>query len=391
MARKKRLNLKDIIVLINNYLGPVPQYSLNPFYKLGTLIAIAFIIEIITGLLMLPHYEPTLEGAYASTRAIIGRLPYGNIIMTLHLYTAYFMIFLTFVHLMRNYFMSTHKLRKGMWILGVIMGLIILGLNFTGHFLPWTMVSKLHLDLLIKVFKDLPFGEGLIYFLMGSEGNGALLTQFYYLHVVILPLTFIALLILKARMLISQGLSEPIIGRIKNESKNLVPRFPVEFSYILMLASLLIASLLSVSALFPLKLPPEYSSITTNSYIPKLGWYFLWIYELSRIFPIAKGLLALIVALIITLLILFMPLIDKFGDRHPTKRPIFTTLGIILIIEIIGLTIWGYLAPKVSHINQVIIISGLALLATVSAYLYYYKNRKRLRTTWIQTHREEYS
>lgn len=376
MIEKKRLNLKEIMVLINNRLGPVPQYSLNPFYKLGTLVIIAFIIEIITGLLILPHYEPTPEGAYASTRAIIGRLPYGNIIGTLHLYTAYVMVVLTFVHLIRNYFMSVHKLRKGIWILGVMMGLIILGLNFTGYFLPWTMVSKLHLDLLIKVLKDFPLGERLIYFLISSEGNKALLTQFYYLHVVILPLTLIILLILKARMLILQGLSEPIIGRIKEESRNLVPRFPAEFSYILMLASLLIASLLTVSALFPLKLPPEYSSLTVGSYISKPEWYFLWIYELSRIFPIAQGLLALIIALIITLLILFTPLIDKPENRHPIKRPMFTTLGIILVIEIIGLTLWGYLAPKVSPINQFIIVFGLALIASVSSYLYYYRMRK---------------
>ncbi|MDW8045559.1 MAG: cytochrome b N-terminal domain-containing protein, partial [Nitrososphaerota archaeon] len=293
----------------------VSQYTSNPIHKIGTLIVIAFIIEAITGFLLLLHYEPDPGRAYASTRAILGRLPYGNVIGTLHLYTAYAIILLTFIHGVRNYFLDLHILRKGIWISGVVMGLVTFGLIFTGSLLPWTMISKSHLELLIKIINDLPLSRSIDFeYLRSPEGQGALLIQSYYLHVIVLPLILLILLVFKIRMLISQRIFNPISMKSKGESRNLTSRASGDFTYILMLALLFTAFMLATSALFPSKLPPEFSSINIGNQIPKPEWYLLWIYELSHIFPIAQGLMACILAFIISLVILTLPLIDKPKD-----------------------------------------------------------------------------
>jgi len=100
-------------------LRPVPVYSLNPFYWLGALSVIAFIIQGITGVIMMLYYIPSPTSAYATTKYIFQSVYFGQFLQTIHLYTAYAMIFLTFMHMMRGYFVSVHKRpREVMWVVG---------------------------------------------------------------------------------------------------------------------------------------------------------------------------------------------------------------------------------------------------------------------------------
>ena len=124
-------------------LRPVPAYAINPFYWLGALPVVAFLIQGITGVIMILYYVPTPTAAYTSTQYIFDRVYYGRFLETVHLYTAYAMIMLAFMHLMRDYFVSSHKKpREVMWVVGMIMGFVTLGFGFTGYLLPWSVVSK---------------------------------------------------------------------------------------------------------------------------------------------------------------------------------------------------------------------------------------------------------
>ena len=98
-------------------LKPIPDFTLNPIYWLGLLLAGTFALQALTGIFMLLYYVPTPTEAYSSTTYIMNSVPLGGLTETFHLYTAYAMILLTFLHLVRNYFGSAHKGNRDlMWL-----------------------------------------------------------------------------------------------------------------------------------------------------------------------------------------------------------------------------------------------------------------------------------
>jgi cytochrome b-561 len=118
--------------LTETVLRPGPDYSLNLFYWLGALMVVAFIVQGITGLMMLLYYVPTVQQAYSSTLFIIQEVPLGRLLETVHLYSAYAMVVLAVAHLMRGYFASVHKRpREVMWVVGMFMGIIVLIFGLT--------------------------------------------------------------------------------------------------------------------------------------------------------------------------------------------------------------------------------------------------------------------
>ena len=180
--------------LTTTMLRPGPDYSLNLFYWLGALMVMVFILQGITGLLMLLHYTPTVSQAYASTLFIINFVPLGNVIETIHLYSAYSMILLAFMHLMRGYFVSAQKRpRELMWVVGMLMGLVVLGFGLTGYLLPWTVVSKSATDVTIGMLSFLPgqLGPTMKFLIAGPGSDAEELARFFDLHIVVLPAVFV--------------------------------------------------------------------------------------------------------------------------------------------------------------------------------------------------------
>jgi quinol-cytochrome oxidoreductase complex cytochrome b subunit len=339
----------------------VPAYAINPFYWLGALPVVAFIIQGITGVIMMLYYVPTPNLAYTSTQYIFGRVYYGRFLETVHLYTAYAMIMLAFMHMMRDYFVSAHKKpREIMWVVGMIMGFVTLGFGFTGYLLPWTVVSKSATDVGIGMIDALPqqISSLVSFLLVGAGGDATELLRFYDLHVVVLPAVLLALLTIKLYMLEVHGISEPT--GLKDTEQ--IAIFPDVTVYLMELAAIFGAAMLMISVLFPLTLPGPYTPALASQSIPQPDWYFLWIYQILKIsvfegglgLPIALG----IVAFVIVLLVL-LPFIDRGSTRAITQRPIFVTLGLIFIGEIIVLACWGYMTPgQIIPLGQAIFVLG---------------------------------
>ena len=125
------------IGLTETLLKPVPEFSLNPFYWLGGLMMMIFMVQGLAGVFMLLYYVPSPDQAYSSTVYVFKNVPLGQLIETLHLYGAYSMILLAFMHLMRNYFANVHKKpRELMWVAGMLLGFVVLGFGLTGYLLP---------------------------------------------------------------------------------------------------------------------------------------------------------------------------------------------------------------------------------------------------------------
>jgi quinol-cytochrome oxidoreductase complex cytochrome b subunit len=355
-------------------LRPAPMYSVNPFYWLGALAVVAFAIQAVTGVMLLLYYIPTPTQAYSSTKFIFQSVSYGSFLETVHLYTAYAMIMLTFMHMMRGYFVSVHKApRELMWITGMGMGFVTLGLGFTGYLLPWTIVSKSATDVGVGMIDALPqpVASFLTFLMVGGGGDSETLLRFFDLHIVILPGVLLVLLVAKMYMLEAHGISEPTTGPIPPPPKKakLIPIFPDLTFYLLELAALFGAAMLLISVAFPVALPPEYSAELASQYAAQPDWYFLWIYQVLKIdifegpgLPVALGVVSLIF-----LVLIILPFVDRGKETRISNRSWFVTIGLIFIAEVAVLTVWGELTPGriIPNEQAVLVLGGTALLVAL--------------------------
>ena len=330
-------------------LKPIPDFMMTPIYWLGLILAVSFALQALTGIFMLLYYVPTPTQAYSSTASIISTVPLGSLIETFHLYNAYAMILLAFLHLARNFFGSAHKGdRDLMWLAGIILGVIVVGFGVTGYLLPWTVISKSASDVAIGILNFFPIGIANLgkFVAVGSGSDASEITTFLHIHTVILPLALIAFLGLKIYMYEVHGPAY-VSAYGKPESGKYHAWFPKAFLYAVMLISVYIAILLAVASLFPLVLPPAYSPVTAGQYVVQPDWYLLWLYQLLKIqaFEGPTAVYAIEAVLVFGVLLFLMPFYDRSKRRNLSQRPVYATIGSILIVELITLTIWGYLTP----------------------------------------------
>lgn len=353
-------------------LRPVPQYSINPFYWLGALTVLAFTIQAVTGIILLIWYVPDPSTAYSSTLYIFNNVNYGRLLETVHLYGAYSMILLAFMHMMRNYFVSSHKKpRELMWVVGMGMGFVTLGFGFTGYLLPWTVVSVDATNVGLGLLAPLPPAlQSLAESLLGvTNGLGATeLVRFYDIHIVILPAILLLLLFGKMYMFETHGAAKPD-KPIPEKMKTVIPFFPDATVYLLELSALFGAALLLISAAFPYTLPAEYSAVTSEGFVAQPDWYFLWMYQILKIqaFEGAGVTGALTIITIIFIVLFVLPFIDRGGERRLASRPKYVMLGTIFVVEIAVLSYWGKVTPGqiIPDEQAALVLGGVALLVAV--------------------------
>jgi len=361
-------------------LRPAPQYSINPFYWLGALATVAFVIQAVTGGIMMLYYVPDPTQAYTTTQYIFRNVSYGTFLETIHLYTAYAMIMLAFMHLMRGYFVSVHKKpRELMWVTGMVMGFVTLGFGFTGYLLPWTIVSKSATDVGIGMMGALPqpMASFLTFLVVGSGSDAGELLRFYDLHVFVLPAVLLVLLVVKMYMLEAHGVSEPTsgLGSLSQKKRKLIPIFPDVSFYLVELAALFGSAVILVSVIFPLSLPPEYSAAIAGQYVSQPDWYFLWIYQILKVsaFEQAGLPVALTAVTLIFAALVILPFIDRGKVRNIRERIVYITLGAIFVAEVAVLAVWGYLTPgeAIPDETAALVLGGTALLVTLCSLVAY--------------------
>ncbi len=372
-------------------LRPAPEYSLrNPSYWLGAIAVIAFFTAGIAGIILLQYYEPNPDTAWESVSRIVVEVPFGNLIRNIHIYSAFSMIFVTFLHFMRNYFVIAYRRpRELMWIVGMLMGLATLMMGFTGYLLPWYALSYAAVGFGITIIKHLPQPlSGFLEYLVSGYGTDAeLLRRFFTFHTVLLPALIIILLAVKLHIFEVHGITEPVSRNIPEEEKKLVPWFPNIFLYFVILICVYVASILTASIIYPFGIHEKYTPGVVT--IPMPEWYFMWTYAIAKTEFIevlgSTGFSIFISTIIvITLIFIFLPFIDKWKDKHPSERPFFIAVGVWIIVQIGLMTYlaWvtaGSYIPTETAILSIIIPTIIIFLA---AYLYRLKLIKPPELVW---------
>jgi hypothetical protein len=194
-----------------------------PFYCLGGISFIAFIILAITGVFLGFYYVPdgtVIVGgpnngkslAYLSMEVLMRDVPFGYVMRAVHHWAAHAMIASVFLHMMRVYFVGAYKKpREFNWVLGTVLLGVTLGFGYTGYLLPWDQLGYWAGTIGLEMARSIPLvgdsAAGIVF--GGTALSGATVTRMYYLHVYILPLLGGALMILHMVIVYIQGLAEP--------------------------------------------------------------------------------------------------------------------------------------------------------------------------------------
>ncbi len=330
---------------------PVTRHGYNIDEWTGAWVATALIYQIATGIILFFYYSQV--NPYGSTQYIINDVPFGHIILTSHLYMAYAMIGLVYVHMMRQWFVGSYrgKWRWLQWILGVVLFLLTITTAILGYMLANTAIAMaaLHISLILiqrSVIGLVLPGSVINWIESIIVGNYTTTVTFSHLlaiHVAVLSTLMLAIFAVHFMLFERSGLKSE-----KVEKGKMIPWFPTNILYAMFSAIILIGIVLIFSAAFPQVLTLAYGSLKYGSF-PVPDWYITPVYKLMDVagYGLTTGGVPLVMGVVI--FIFMLPFIDKYHKSGVLERPWITAFGIYLLIGIAVMTIWGYSEPGLTQ------------------------------------------
>jgi cytochrome b6 len=363
----ERFQLSGLVSFLGHKEVPVGSHSMV-WYYLGGVSLFFFVVQIGTGILLLMNYQVGENTSYESMKHLVGRVPFGWLIRSIHCWSAHLMSLAVLAHLFSVLFLKAYrKPRELTWYTGFAMLGIVLGFGFSGYLLPWNELSYFATAVGTDSVKSVPVvGPWMLRVLRGGEEVSVqTLYRFFALHVCILPLVMGAFIGAHLLFIQRQGMAHPLEDESSRETRPRprgMPFFPnfAMRDLLLWVICLNILALLAVALPFgpgipgmewelgakanPLK--PAYPGI-------KPEWYFLSVYQMLREFPAhllgMEGPQAcLLLASILGAIAFAIPLLDRNAAKG-RPSPLFTDLGVagILFLGFLTLKAWdvGVHAP----------------------------------------------
>jgi len=163
-------------------------------WYLGTLSFGTFMILVVTGILLMLYYHPSVPQAYADMKDLQFVVSAGVFLRNLHRWSAHAMVLLVFAHMFKVFYRGAYrKPREFNWVIGVVLLIFTLLLSYTGYLLPWDQLAYWAITVGSNIMSAVPVMGQKVRFLMlgGNTVNANALLRFYVLHCVILPLAAI--------------------------------------------------------------------------------------------------------------------------------------------------------------------------------------------------------
>jgi cytochrome b6 len=326
----------------------VPVHRASVWYYFGGMSLFLFIVQVVTGSLLLLYYRPSSGQAYESVQFIMTTVSFGWLIRSIHAWSANLMLFFLFVHMFSTYFLKAYRRpRELTWLSGCGLLGICFALGFSGYLLPWNTLSFFATSVGTEVPKVIPLvGEFVVRFLRGGEEvTGATLTRFFAWHVAILPAALVAVLGLHLSLIQVQGMSIP--PGVKDKPRTI--RFFPNFLYRELLAWVIaLGALAFLAAFFPAELGVKADPFSAAPPGIKPEWYFLFAFQTLKLLPArvaglegeAVGVFALTIA---GLLWALVPFLDRRSSRGE-RSPLFTAIGVFALVYFVGMSIYGWMS-----------------------------------------------
>ena len=341
----ERLSISTLAAMAQKKEVPVHRHSI--WYYFGGMTLFLFTVQVVTGILLLLYYRPSSENAFESVQFIITEVKFGWLIRSIHSWSANLMIATLFIHMFSVFFLRAYyPPREITWLSGVFLLFIVICFGFSGYLLPWNKLAFFATKVGTEIAGVVPIvGRPALRFLRGGDDvTGATLTRFFGFHVAVLPATATALIGIHVLLVQLHGMSVPptLAGKPVKKMK-FVPNFLLRDLIGWILA---IGVLAALAALFPWELGEKADAFAPAPAGIKPEWYFLFMFQTLKLIP-AKiwrfdgEVIGIMVFNVVALLLFIVPFVDR-SPENQRRRLVFNVIGVLALLYIVGMTIYGY-------------------------------------------------
>ena len=349
---------------------PTPK-NLNFMWIWGIVLTFCLVLQIITGIVLVMHYTPHVDMAFASVEHIMRNVNGGHFIRYLHMNGASLFFVAVYLHIFRGLYYGSYKApREVTWIIGMLIYLAMMATAFMGYVLPWGQMSFWGATVITGLFGAIPFvGETIQTWLLGGPAvDNATLTRFFSLHY-LLPFVIAALVALHIWAFHTTGNNNPTGVEVRRTSKadaekDTLPFWPYFVIKDLFALAVIMVVFFAIVGFMPNYLghPDNYieadALVTPSHIVPE--WYFLPFYAILRAFTSdvwvvmfaswitggiidAKffGVLAMFGAIAVMAL---APWLDTSSVRSGRYRPMFKWWFALLCVDFVVL-MWAGAMP----------------------------------------------
>jgi ubiquinol-cytochrome c reductase cytochrome b subunit len=314
-----------LLSLVNGYLVDSPQPSnISYLWNFGSLLGFCLVIQIITGVTLAMHYNPSVLEAFNSVEHIMRDVNNGWLIRYLHSNTASAFFFIVYLHIGRGLYYGSYRApRTLVWTIGTVIFILMMATAFLGYVLPYGQMSLWGATVITNLMSAIPWvGQDIVEFIWGGFSvNNATLNRFFALHFV-LPFVLAALALMHLIALHESAGSGNPLGVSGNYDR--LPFAPY-FIFKDLITIFLFIVVLSVFVFFmPNLLGDSENYVMANpmqtppAIVPE--WYLLPFYAILRSIP--NKLLGVIAMFSAILILLIMPFTDLGRSRGLQFRPL---------------------------------------------------------------------
>ena len=348
----ERLDLDGLIAPFKH--KTVPTHRLSYWYFFGGITLFLFIIQVLTGILLLLYYRPGANEAYESVQYIVTRVQFGRLIRSIHAWAANLMIFTAFVHMFSVLFLKAYrKPRELTWVSGVILLYLVMGFGFSGYLLPWNKLAFFATTVGTQMAGQVPvIGQPMMVFLRGGpQVTGATLTRFFGFHVAVLPGLVTVLIAVHLFFVQRQGMSVPpkleAQWTANPSARREMKFFPNFLLRELMAWYVAMGVLGALAAIFPWNLGVKADPFVSAPAGIKPEWYFLFMFQTLKLIPskvwfVDGEVLGILGCSLAGLLWLLLPFFES--DRPERTKTWITGLSIFALVYVVGMSVYGFLA-----------------------------------------------
>jgi len=401
----ERIGLKDLEKLARKKEIPVHPHSI--WYYFGGMTLFLFMVQVLSGILLLLYYRPSATEAYESIQFLMTEVEFGWLIRSIHSWSANLMVFAMFIHLFSALLLTAYRApRELTWLSGGGLLALTLGFGFTGYLLPWDQLafwavtigssiaaSPSELTDALGITRYFDPGGTVREVLLGAHfiGEEALI-RFYTLHIMVLPIVLSVILGVHFwRIRKDGGLARPasadppvrteglapseaptktfgLMAVIRERTaatdqavENTTPAWPRLFRIeaALTTIALLITVALSLWLDAPLK---ELANPEVPENPAKAPWYFLGLQELVSYSAFMGG---MVIPGIVVVGLALIPYLDReeedvgvwFSTRQGRRiAAVSAALGVLLSVGVLAFTVnFGWLRNWFPDIPQIVI------------------------------------
>jgi ubiquinol-cytochrome c reductase cytochrome b subunit len=280
-------------------------------YVFGSALTTTFIIQVVTGLLVMTSYSPSATTAWGSVFYVSHEMTGGWFLRGIHHFGSQAMVVLLAMHLLQVLWAGAYRRpREVNWWFGMALLFLTLGFSLTGYLLPWDQKGYWATKVATNIASGAPvIGPYLTRVVVGGADYGnQTLTRFYGLHVGVLPTLFVLCLAAHVALFRRHGLTPP-----RHAERRPTGTFWPEQLFMDSVASLAVIAVLVFLVVSEhganLDAPADPASA---NYPARPEWYFLSLFQLLKHFEgdrVVIGTFVIPTAILVVMLLI--PLFDR--------------------------------------------------------------------------------